>query len=374
MVAGVAAAVHALGRLERVERVADGPVADRVHVHLEAVRVEEDDRLLELLCREHRDPVVVGVDVRLEQGAGEVLQNAVGKDLRAADAQASEGAGGAQLQELVDLLPAAIPVPEEVALDPHGQLAPLGDGAVAGQRHGAVDARVLPRGDAQRVERLLCPEDAGLPLLGGRLREEAPDEVLRLLVQRPLRLAGGVALDPATRGIRGLAGDAGELERPAVDPGAVAVAVLEERRPVGEDRVEVGSARRSPLEGVDRPARALDPRELRVLGRVAGDRLQACLPAVGVVEDALQQLDAALGRMAVGVLEAGKHRAALELEDAGGRPDVGAGLARGPHPGDPAVLDGDGLGDGQRGVGREHSSSGEDEVRGLRHALMHAAS
>ena len=97
----------------------------------------------------------------------------------------------------------------------------------------------------------------------------SPDEVLRLLVERALRLAGGVALDPAAGGIAGLGGHARELERAAVDPGAVAVAVLEEGRPVGEDRVEVGPARRPVLEGVDRPAGALDPLELGVLGRVA---------------------------------------------------------------------------------------------------------
>ena len=83
VVARVAPAVRALGGLDRVEGVADSPIPDRVHVHLEAVRVQEDDRVLQLLGGEHRNPVVVRADVRLEQRAGEVLEHAVVEDLRA---------------------------------------------------------------------------------------------------------------------------------------------------------------------------------------------------------------------------------------------------------------------------------------------------
>ena len=66
VVAHVPAAVGLLRRLDDIQSVANGAVADRVHVHLEVPRVEERDDALEILGRDHRDPVVVGADIRLE--------------------------------------------------------------------------------------------------------------------------------------------------------------------------------------------------------------------------------------------------------------------------------------------------------------------
>ena len=271
VVAHVAAAVRLLRGLDGVQRVADGAVADRVHVHLEVARVEECDDALEVLGRDHRDPVVVGADVGLEQGAGEVLEHAVREDLRPADPQAADRAGRAELDEVLELLVAALAVPEEVPLDAHGQLAALGERAVGGERL-RLDPRVLPGGDPERVVLLLRAEDRPLPLLVGGGRQQLHDDGHRVLVQRPLRLAGLEALDPPARWVGRLARDAGGRERDRVHPGAVAVAVVEERRPVGNDGVQVGPARRPALEGVDRPAAADDPVELGVLGGVAGDR------------------------------------------------------------------------------------------------------
>ena len=92
VVARVAAAVRPLGRLDRVEGVAHGAVADRVHVHLEAVRVEQRRRRARARRLVASRSRVVGADVGLEQRAGEVLEDAVDEDLRAADPQPAERA------------------------------------------------------------------------------------------------------------------------------------------------------------------------------------------------------------------------------------------------------------------------------------------
>ena len=107
VVARVALAVRLLRRLDRVERLADRAVADRVQVHLEAVRVEQDEHALELLGLVHRHPAVVRALVRLEQRAGEVLEHAVLKDLHPTDPEASERSALPHLEEVVDLLLAA---------------------------------------------------------------------------------------------------------------------------------------------------------------------------------------------------------------------------------------------------------------------------
>ena len=288
MVAHVPAAVRLLGGLNGVERVADGPVADRVHVHLEVARVEERDDALEVLARDHRDPVVVGADVGLEQGAREVLEHAVREDLRAADPQPSDRADRAELDEVLELLVAALAVPEEVPLHPHGQLAALGERAIGGERL-RLDPRVLPGRDPERVVLRLCAEDGALPLLVRGGRQQLHDDVHRVLVQRPLRLAGLEPLDPPARRVGRLAGDARCRERDGVHPPVVAVAVVEERRPVGDDGVQVGSARRPAREGVDRPAGAHDPVELGMLRRVAGDGLETGLARIRPVQVAPQR-------------------------------------------------------------------------------------
>ena len=143
VVAHVPAAVGLLRRLDGIQSVADGAVADRVHVHLEVPRVEECDDALEVFARDHRDPVVVGADVGLEQGAGEVLEHAVREDLRAADPQPSDRPDGAELDEVLELLVAALAVPQKVPLHAHGQLAALGQRAIGGERV-RLDPCVLP--------------------------------------------------------------------------------------------------------------------------------------------------------------------------------------------------------------------------------------
>ncbi len=219
-----------------------------------------------------------------------------------------------------------------------------------------LDARVLPGSDPERVEHGLGVQDARLPLLGRCRREQVADERCRVLVERPLRLASSVALDAPAGRIRRLPRDSRELERAAVDPHPVAVAVVEERGPVGQDRVEVHATRGAVLEGVDRPACAGDPLELGMVGRIAGDRFQAGLARVGVVERAEPRFDPAVRRMAVRVLEAWEDRAAFQLEHVRLPADVCRRLRRRADPRDAPVADGDRLGDRQRRVRAEDTS------------------
>ena len=107
VVARVAPAVRLLRRLDRVERLANRAVADRVQVHLEAVRVEQDEHAPELLGLVHRHPAVVRALVRLEERAREVLEHAVLEDLHPADPQTPERSPFPHLEEVVDLLLAA---------------------------------------------------------------------------------------------------------------------------------------------------------------------------------------------------------------------------------------------------------------------------
>jgi hypothetical protein len=58
LVAGVAAAVGGGRGLEGVEGVADGPVADGVDVHVEALGVQGGDHPGQLLGAEHADAQV----------------------------------------------------------------------------------------------------------------------------------------------------------------------------------------------------------------------------------------------------------------------------------------------------------------------------
>ena len=207
VVARVAAAIRARGSLDSIEALAHRPVADRVHVHLEAVRVEQDDRALQFVGLEHGGAVVVGVHVRLEERAGEVLEDAVGEDLRSADPQPPERAIRPHGQEVVELLDAACPLPQDVALDPNRELAAFGHRPVRGEVSLAVDPRVLPGREPELVVQRLGADDPHLPLVLRDRREEVADEVHRVLVQRPLRLAGRVALDPPAGRVRGLPRD-----------------------------------------------------------------------------------------------------------------------------------------------------------------------
>ena len=202
--------------------------------------------------------------------------------------------------------------------------------------------------------------------LRGR-RDESLDEVLRALVE-----GARAASRPASRAIRPscgigrVRGDAGELERAAVDPGVVPVLVGQEHRPIGDDPVEILPARQPAREVGEIPAAAEDPRRVRVGRGVGRDALQVLVEPARVVQVALEVLDARRDRVDVGVPEARRDRAAAERRRRGCAGPASGITSRSPptatiRPPRTATacaqLDG--------GVGGEHAAAGEDEVGGV---------
>jgi len=132
-------------------------------------------------------------------------------------------------------------------------LPPSGHREVGGERLW-LDDGVLPGCDPECVQLGLSVQERLLLLGGARRRDEIADEPHRAFVQRAGRLTARVTLDTSVRRIRGLLRDACQLERAAVHPGGVAVAVFEVDGPVGHDRVELGLLRVPAGEEVHRPA------------------------------------------------------------------------------------------------------------------------
>ena len=155
----------------------------------------------------------------------------------------------------------------------------------------------------------------------------------RALVQHAGRVPAVVPLDVPVRGVVGAGGDAGDLERPGVDPHPVVVAVGQRDRPVGHDLVQLGGGRQATGEGGHRPAAALDPGEVGVRGGMLAD-VREIGTTIGrqPAQVAAEPLEAALHRVDVGVGEAGQEQSARGVHDGGApRRDV---LADG---GDPAI-------------------------------------
>ena len=211
MMAVVARAVREQGGLDRVEPLAHGPLGERVEVHLEPETVELGDVALQRLGLDERDAPVVGglamrIEVGLEHGRGVVLADPVLHDLHARRGEAADFPTRPQLDELLDLLGAAVAVPPQRADDPGRQVAAPGGvdvgRVVAPELVVVVDDRVLPGRDAERVQVLLALQQPLGHLRGGRGRRVPGDEVHRPLVQGARRLPVGGALDAPVVGVR----------------------------------------------------------------------------------------------------------------------------------------------------------------------------
>ena len=234
------------------------------------------------------------------------------------------------------------------------------------------DRGVLPGRDAQGEQHLLGRQQPGqaAPLVGDIGQQAGDEERRHLRAACPLGVPSGAALDAAVRGVRGRGVDAGELERPAVDPGPVAVLVREEHRAVGHDRVQRLAGRGAA--GVVRhpPAATDDPLELGVSGGVRRDPRQGLVGGHGVVQVAAQQVDAAHDRVDVGVLEAGDQQPAVEVDDLGRGADELAQLVVGPHGGDASAAHGDACGHGLRRRGGEDPPVHEERVGRAAHIVF----
>ena len=125
-------AVRHQRRFDRVERLAHGTVGQRVEVHLEALRVERGDGLLQQLgldegdARGSRWGVPSASRYGSSDGGREVLADAVLHDLDAGGGEPSHAAPRRALDELLDLLelPDAIPPERARPRAPSGRRSP----------------------------------------------------------------------------------------------------------------------------------------------------------------------------------------------------------------------------------------------------------
>ena len=268
----------------------------------------------------------------------------------------------ASRDELLDLLRAARPIPPQRADDAGRQLATTGERRVGDLLPFGRDDRVLPGGDAERVELGLGEAQARDQFLGRVRGEQAFDEVGRAFLERAARSAVGVAFDPAVIRVERVGGHAGQLERPGVDPGRVAVAALEEDRPIRHDPVEIVAVWDAAREVGHRPAVAADPRLVRVRGGVRRDRRQVGVQPARIGQVAAQPADAGTHRVDVGVPETRRHRSAAQLDDTGPRSDPAAHGVVATDRDDPPLADRDGSRERPARVHRGHAATTEDEI------------
>lgn len=151
-------------------------------------------------------------------------------------------------------------------------------------------------------------------------------------MQRAGGLTGvGVALDRAVRRVRGVPGDAADLQCPGVDPGSVHVAVEQEHRPVTHDRVEVA------------------------------------LPAADLVERHGEPVASRGRRVDMGVLEPGDDHPPGQVQGVDRRADPVAHLGLGADSHDAVTAQRDSAGPRSCRVPAVHLGSGDDHVCGLVH-------
>ena len=174
-VAPVGRPVGRARRGDRIEALAHRPVAERMEVDLESGCVEPRDDGVER-ARLHEAVAAIGgrppvaAQVGLEHRGGEVLDHAVLEDLDARRSKAAHRGDPPALDQLLDLLGAAVAVPTLAGDRPAGQLAPLDERAVRGEIAGR-HRGVLPGGDAEAVQVGLRPGEAGAASsVGGGIR------------------------------------------------------------------------------------------------------------------------------------------------------------------------------------------------------------
>ena len=188
-------------------------------------------------------------------------------------------------------------------------------------------------------------------------------------LRTPVGLSALVAVDRASGRVRGVLVDAGELERDRVGDAVVAHRVREPHRVLRRHRVEVRGVDVALLfELALVPARTLDPlARLGLLGAEAHEprRIRGALDVrIAQVHD-VEKLDASPGEVHVGVEEAGRDRAAGELDPFGAFTSEALDLGTRSHREDSTVADGHRLRDRVVGVDGEDRSADEDPVRGL---------
>ena len=280
--------------------------------------------------------VAAAVEVRLEQCGRAVLRHAVLHHLHGGRAEPALGQGLAPPDQVRDLLHALGAVPPQRADHVRAELAAgrSVDVRRAGVVHAGVraDDRVLPARDAERVQVGLAGKQSGAVVGAGGAGQVPGDQGGRALVEGAARVAVRVPLDAAVGRVRRVPGDARELQRPGVDPGAVVVAVGQEHRPVRHHGVEVGGERRAARERRHRPAAAEDPLDVGAAVGVRADRGEVLLAGVELRQVAPEPLQPALDRVHVRVGEARGEQAAARGRRRVRRDRAGPARRPGPAP------------------------------------------
>lgn len=369
---GVAVPVGGTGCFDGVERLTYRAVPESVEVHLEAERVEFGDVLPRLARFDEADAAAVrgaaaAGETRVEHGGGVVLGDAVLHDLHRAGPEPVPAQLLAPRDEFGDLFGTALTVPPQGAGDARGEEPPLQGSPVRGRRVRHVGVRaddgVLPGGDPVGVQHGLGAQHGGQLLLGGGVGHQPAHEVDGALLEHAGRTALGVAFAAAVGGVGGAGVDAGPLQGPGVDPGAVVVAVGQEDGPVGT------IASRAAAVGAP-PGKASRDQPPPVIHSASGcssayARIRRRYSAGSPVSARWHRPSSGPAPLWVdmGVLEAGQQQLPGEVDDLGAGADecVHLVVADG---GDPPAVHGHGGGTAAGGIDGVDGPTGEDEVGG----------
>lgn len=303
------------------------------------------------------------VQIRVEQRGRVVLGDAVQHQLHRARPEPSPAQRGALLDEFGNLSGTALPVPPQGTHDPGGERAvPRGGEIRLGRIVHAEEVahqRVLPGGDAERVQMPLGVQQRRQPVGRRGGRGQPADELHRALLKGAGGYAGGVPLDAPVGRVGRVRADAGQLQRPAVHPGTVVVPVGQVHRPVRDDRVQQLLRRRAPRERLHRPAAAEDPLPLRMRVGVGPHGGHGRLRRRRAGQIAPGQFEPGRHRVDVRVLEAGQQQPPREVDHLRTGPGEFAqpGVTDG---GDPVA--GDGHGGRRTALGDEDGAAGEEEI------------
>ena len=240
-------------------------------------------------------------------------------------------------------------------------------GVLVGEQPAAARPRVVDGGEADRGHQ---PRDVDHPFAGARAKlvlgeilalADVGEDVAGVLGHHAREPAVGVAREPPVGRVRGVAGDAGQRERRAVEPVGVPAAVRHVHRVAGHRFVQVGPVQRAvhhlriieheaPHPPAGRRVEGLAPQR----GLDLGDRPQVRVHAVQLVHAA---------RMRVGVDEARRDRHPRGVDHLGVRTDEVPHVVGAAHGDEPVPPDRERLGAGQGVVDGMHAGVDHGQIR-----------
>ena len=367
----VAEVVRAIGRAgagQRVERHPDGPVADGMHVDLEAGAIERDRQSVERgLVPDRRAGIAAAAEVRRQQRGGAGLDDAVLEQLgrRGMDVRGGVAAAPARSRAIRVSPPA--PGDFEGGHHAHGEACrPDRPRTSARSWPSSVRAEnivVMPNRSA-RLSARARPSAYSASVIGGRAwsARSAADSRSVPLGSPPASPArsgrsegrGVSRVIPASASARELA----QAEWPSAAHSKAGRSGTS-RSSSAFDGLPAGNS------GSCQPA----PRthgSLGMRGRPGANAGRDGVEVAALVEVAQAEVDAALDRVHVGVLEAGQQHPARQVDHLGAAPDQAGGQAVGADVDDAPVAHAHRRRPAPRGVDRIDCAVPEHEIRGGR--------